>query len=96
MQETILISLPLPQLQTLIIDCVNACFDVRSDDNASPKTEIIGRSELCNRLSITEPTAIRWEKKGKIPCFRVGSNVRYNWQTVIESLEGKTKGGTNR
>lgn len=51
--------------------------------------EIIGRKELCKRLSITEPTAIRWEKKKKIPCFRIGSSVRYNWQTVIEKLEKK-------
>lgn len=57
--------------------------------------EIIGRKELCNRLDITEPTVIRWENKGKIPCFRIGSNVRYNWQTVINALEGKTKGGVN-
>lgn len=67
---------------------------------AEPKTvaitlpiEIINRGELCKRLAITEPTAIRWEKKGKIPCFRIGSNVRYNWHNVINVLEGKNKGG---
>ena len=51
--------------------------------------EIINRDELCRRLDITEPTAIRWEKKGKIPCFRVGSNVRYNWPVVVQTLENK-------
>lgn len=56
---------------------------------ATPPAEIINRDELCKRLDITEPTAIRWEKRGKIPCFRVGSNVRYNWPAVIESLENK-------
>jgi hypothetical protein len=64
-------------------------------NNQTPPAEIIGRAELCNRLNITEPTAIRWENKGKIPCFRIGSNVRYNWQTVLNTLEGKTKGGVN-
>jgi hypothetical protein len=59
----------------------------------TPLTEIINRTELCKRLDITEPTAIRWEKKGKIPCFRIGSNVRYNWHNVINVLEGKNKGG---
>ena len=57
--------------------------------------EIIGRCELCKRLGITEPTVIRWEKKGKIPSFHIGSSVRYNWHEVINSLEGKTKGGVN-
>jgi excisionase family DNA binding protein len=50
-------------------------------------TEIIDRQELCKRLNITKPTAIRWEKKGKIPSMRIGGNVRYNWPTVIEALE---------
>lgn len=50
--------------------------------------EIINRDELCKRLDITEPTAIRWEKKGAIPSIRIGSNVRYNWPKVVESLEG--------
>lgn len=56
---------------------------------AIQQKEIIDRRELCKRLAITEPTAIRWEKKNKIPCFRIGSSVRYNWHTVIETLEKK-------
>lgn len=54
-----------------------------------PPTEIIDRSELCKRLSITEPTCIRWEKKGVLPCFRIGSSIRYNWPKVIQALESK-------
>ena len=54
-----------------------------------PPTEIIDRDELCKRLAITEPTAIRWEKKGKIPCFRIGNRVRYNWPSVIDTLSKK-------
>ena len=61
----------------------------------TPPHEIINRKVLCERLDITEPTAIRWEKKRKIPSFRIGSNVRYNWQSVINALEGKSKGGVN-
>ncbi len=53
------------------------------------QVEIIKREELCRRLDITEPTAIRWEKKGSIPSIRIGSNVRYNWPKVIEALEGQ-------
>lgn len=62
-----------------------------SNSNPLPtiQAEIINRDELCKRLDITEPTAIRWEKKGKIPSLRIGSNVRYNWQKVIEALENK-------
>lgn len=55
----------------------------------APRLEIINRNELCKRLDITEPTVIRWEKKGVIPRFTIGSNVRYNWTTVVNSLEKK-------
>lgn len=60
--------------------------------------EIINRDELCKRLTLTEPTVIRWERKGKIPCFRIGSNVRYNWPKVIDALEAKpnSKGGNSK
>jgi hypothetical protein len=60
--------------------------------NAPLQPEIINRVELCKRLDITEPTCIRWEKKGKIPRIEIGSAIRYNWPKVIETLEGK-KGG---
>lgn len=53
--------------------------------------EIIDRTELCNRLGITMPTAIAREKKGDIPCFRIGINVRYNWDDVINKLGAKKR-----
>jgi predicted DNA-binding transcriptional regulator AlpA len=60
--------------------------------NSFTTAEIINRDELCKRLDITEPTCIRWEKKGKIPRIEIGSAIRYNWPKVIEALESK-KGG---
>ena len=77
------------------LDRLESRFSETNTATPIQPTEIIGRNELCSRLDITEPTAIRYEKKGKIPSFRIGSNVRYNWQTVINALEGKTKGGVN-
>lgn len=53
--------------------------------------EVIDRPELLKRLSITEPTAITWGKRGKIPEIRIGSNVRYNWPAVVTSLEKQGK-----
>lgn len=53
--------------------------------------EIINRAQLCDRLGITEPTAIAWEQSGKIPSFRIGVNVRYNWGNVLTAIGAKTK-----
>ncbi|MBA2500046.1 MAG: hypothetical protein H0V30_10000 [Chitinophagaceae bacterium] len=51
--------------------------------------EIIDRPELLKRLAITEPTAITWGRRGKIPEIRIGSAVRYNWFEVVKALEKK-------
>lgn len=54
-----------------------------------PAAEIIDRKELMRRLKISEPTAIMWERKKKIPSFKIGSAIRYNWHKVLKALEGK-------
>ncbi|MCO6497249.1 MAG: hypothetical protein J5I50_06260 [Chitinophagaceae bacterium] len=48
--------------------------------------EIISREELQKRLGVTEPTLIRYGRKGIIPELRLGSNVRYNWPDVLAAL----------
>lgn len=51
--------------------------------------EIINTEELCRRLDISEPTAIKWRRRKKIPSFTIGSAVRYNWPAVVKFLESK-------
>lgn len=85
MQEFIITSKD--TLQTLVIDAVNTCLDYRTLPSKKPEPIIIDRDELCKRLNIAEPTAIRWEKKGRIPSIRIGSSVRYNWISVVAALE---------
>ena len=55
--------------------------------------EVINEEELCKRLGITHPTAIRWRQRGKIPYLRIGSAIRYDWHKVVKALEQK-KGGS--
>lgn len=57
----------------------------------------INQRELCTFLGLTEPTVIRWRKKGKIPFMQIGSAIRYDVNTVIEALEGgKSRRGVRR
>lgn len=71
-------------LAHLIEGAMQKCIVQKPDIEIS---EIINRGELCKRLDITKQTAIRWERKGTIPCFRIGAAVRYNWPSVVEALE---------
>jgi hypothetical protein len=79
----------------LLIERINSLeskLDKASVKPEIPNVEIIDRKELCKRLNISEPTAIRWGNKKSIPSFNIGSSVRYNWPRVIETLETKKKG----
>lgn len=73
------------------LDAINIKLDSVIQLPHIPKIEIIDRKELCKRLDISEPTATKWGKKGKIPFFKIGTAVRYNWIKVIESLEKKQR-----
>jgi excisionase family DNA binding protein len=88
MYQTVLISLPIEELQVLITDCIARCLK----DNASPSNndeQPITTKELCNFLGITEPTILRWRKKGKIPFLQVGSRILYQKAAVIAALGNK-------
>jgi excisionase family DNA binding protein len=49
----------------------------------------ISTKQLCDFLGVTEPTIIRWRKKGKIPFMQIGSAVRFSLPAVISALEVK-------
>jgi len=55
---------------------------------------IINGKELMARLMISEPTLIRWRKKGKIPYYAIGSAIRYDLQKVLNALEVNKKGAS--
>ncbi len=92
MTENITTTLSAGELTALIENAVNKVVQ-QIPDNQKSKSTPISRRELMNRLNISEPTVIRLEKKGKIPCMHIGSAVRYDWDAVIEALESKKKGG---
>jgi excisionase family DNA binding protein len=50
---------------------------------------VVTTKQLCKYLDITQPTVIRYRKKGRIPFFYIGSAVRFNLHDVIKSLEKK-------
>lgn len=64
-----------------------AVYKVFGSRNELPKVEIIDRDELMQRLKISEPTVLRYEKKGKIPRIEIGSSIRYDWTAVLKELK---------
>jgi excisionase family DNA binding protein len=55
--------------------------------------ELIDTSELCKRLSVTEPTVIAWRNSRKIPFIKIGGVVRFDWAGILLYLQNN--GGAN-
>jgi excisionase family DNA binding protein len=47
------------------------------------------QKELAKELGVTPQTIIRWDKKGKIPSYKMGSSPRYSLSKVKKALEKK-------
>jgi excisionase family DNA binding protein len=83
-------------LQELIDNSIRSAFeklDTTSISNQRENEQPITTKQLCEFLGITEPTVIRWRKKGKIPFLQIGSSIRFNLSSVIASLEVSKKKG---
>ena len=67
------------------------------NEQEKPKVKPLNQRELCTFLGLSEPTIIRWRKKGLIPCMKIGSAIRYDLNTVLQALEtGKNKSASRK
>ena len=55
-------------------------------------TRPVDTKELCAFLGVTEPTIVRYRKKGVIPFMAIGSAYRYEIPKVVAALENKKRG----
>jgi len=94
-EKTILISLTTGELQTLMIDSLNA-WSKHSPENRPGVQQklsqtILDTDELMAKLGVTRPTLSKWRKEGRIPFIQVGAVVRYDLDKVLEALESKKR-----
>lgn len=78
-------------LQDIINNAVQTAFDKLQTNGEQTRTKEspISVKELCVFLGVTEPTIIRWRRKGKIPFMQIGKRVLYDKNKVVEALEKK-------
>lgn len=96
MNKTVFISLPIEDLQTVIIDCVNSCLKNNTQES-KPTTEqpeqLLTVQEAANLLHLTVPTIYSKHSKGELPgvCKR-GKRLYFSKQSLIEWIkEGRKK-----
>ena len=82
MDKTILISLPIEDLQAVIIDCVNSCLKNHgkvNDEIATVNDRWFDIKELCEYLpdKPAKPTVYSWVHSGAIPCHKGQKKLRF-------------------
>jgi excisionase family DNA binding protein len=82
MEKTVFISLPIEDLQTVIIDCVNACLKNIKHLHSEQPTETdrwFDLNELCQYHpdKPTKPTVYGWVNDGTIPVHKGCKKLRF-------------------
>lgn len=93
MENIFLTSLTTPEVSKLLRQELETYFGpfYQNSPVTNKDEPPINTKELCSFLGITEPTLIRWRKKGVIPFLKIGSRILYQKSAVIAAIEGKNK-----
>ena len=52
------------------------------------KIEYLRTTDVLKMLKITKPTLIEWRKRGIIPSYRLGTQVRFIKSEIIDAIKG--------
>lgn len=98
MDKHILISLPVEDLQTIIIDCVNSCLKysrINKESHPKPRDHFLSVHEASEFLNLAVPTLYSKVSKGEIPYIMQCSKRLYFSEqellTYIKAVRRKTK-----
>lgn len=94
MEKTILISLPIEDLQTVIIDCVNTCLKSSKQEvhQQSETDELLTVQDAAKFLSLTVPTVYGLISKGELPVMKRSKRCYFSKVELIDYLkQGRRK-----
>jgi excisionase family DNA binding protein len=94
MEKTILISLPIEDLQTVIIDCVNTCLMSNKQEvhQQAETDELLTVQDAAKFLSLTVPTVYGLISKGKLPVMKRSKRCYFSKVELIDYLkQGRRK-----
>ena len=94
MNKTIFISLPIEDLQTVIIDCVNSCLknSKQANTNSTETDELLTVQDTAKFLSLSVPTIYGLISKGKLPVMKRSKRCYFSKIELINYLkQGRKK-----
>jgi excisionase family DNA binding protein len=94
MDKTVFISLPIEDLQTVIVDCVNSCLKNNKQVNAEPTKQpeqLLTIQEAAEFLKLTVPTIYSKVSKGELPVMKRSKRLYFSNTELMEYLKGGRK-----
>ncbi len=96
MDKTVLISLPIEDLQTVIIDCVNSCLRNNKQESKTPPEQpeqFLTIDEVSVLLHLTKPTVYSKVSKNELPgVCKQGRRLYFDRQSIINWIkQGRKK-----
>ena len=88
-ENVILISIPVNELETLIIECVNTCLKHHSPPppELSDLPELITRRQAAKMLSVSLGTLDAWAREGRLTKCRAGRAVRFRKSELLAGFK---------
>jgi excisionase family DNA binding protein len=98
MEKTVFISLPVEDLQTLIIDCVNACLKNHQPNKTiiqNNTSDLLNIQEAADLLHLSVPTCYTKVSKRELPHTKKGGRLYFSRQELLGWLkQGRRKTNT--
>lgn len=94
MDKTVLISLPIEDLQTVIIDCVNSCLRNNIQEGKPPTDQpeqLLNIQEAAEFLSLTVPTMYSKVSKGELPVMKRSKRLYFSRIELLDYLKDGRK-----
>ena len=94
MDKTVLISLPIEDLQTVIIDCVNSCLRNNKQESKAPTNQteqLLTIQEAAEFLSLTVPTMYSKVSKGELPVMKRSKRLYFSRTELMEYVKAGRK-----
>ncbi len=94
MNKTVFISLPIEDLQTVIIDCVNSCLKNSTQESNPPtkqREQLLTVQEAAQFLNLTVPTIYSKVSKGELPVMKRSKRLYFSSTELMEYLKAGRK-----
>lgn len=91
MQETVLMSIPVKELQTLIIDCVKVCLQNTPQSPQNDTGQLLTIQQAGEILNLSVPTIYGLVSRAEIPVSKRGKRLYFSKQELLDWVKSGRK-----